>query len=583
MLHDVHSYSTPDAARVRHLNLELRVNFERRILIGTATWSLAGPAKSPLVLDTKDLQIHSVAAVDANGERMLEWKLGPADPILGAPLTIQLPPGVDRVRVRYDTAPNASALQWLQPEQTAGKKFPFLFTQSEAIHARSFIPCQDTPSVRITYAAHIHTPETLVAVMGAEADQGLLRAHNGDYRFHMVEPIPSYLIALAVGDLEFRSIGRRTGVWAEPMMVDRAAREFEDMEKMVEAAERIYGPYRWGRYDVLVLPPSFPFGGMENPRLTFATPTILAGDKSLVSLIAHELAHSWSGNLVTNATWGDFWLNEGVTVYLERRIVGEIYGGEREDMEAVLGRQELEKEMASLPAQDQLLKINLAGRNPDDGVTSVPYEKGYLFLRTIAEQVGRDRFDEFLRGYFDHFAFRSITTEEAIAYMRKAGILRPSIPVEEWLTRPGIPSSAFRPASDLLAKVDAVAAQWHGEQLAGAGKWSTQQWLRFLRMLPASLTAAQMAQLDQRYHFTRTGNDEILAQWLEMSVARHYTAANPELERFLMTVGRQKYLKPLYEALAKTPEGKQFARKVYARARPGYHPIAQTTVDRILR
>src|SRR5262245_30342751 len=385
---DTHSFSNPDQIRVRHLDLDCDVLFDQKILKGTATLDLDRRVNSgspPLVLDTSKLQIEKVE-VSSDGSSYAEAKfaLGEHDPILGSPLTIATPLTAAKVRIRYSTSPEASALQWLYPAQTAGKKKPFLFTQSQAIHARSWIPLQDTPGVRMSYTARVRTPKDLLAVMSAVNDPDAPR--NGEYSFRQRAPIPSYLIALAVGDLQFRPIGNRTGVYAEPQVVDRAAKEFEDTEKMLRAAQELYGPYRWGRYDLLVLPPSFPFGGMENPGLTFATPTILAGDKSLVSLVAHELAHSWSGNLVTNATWSDFWLNEGFTVYVERRILEKVYGRRREEMEAALGLQELEREIAKLPERDQILHIDLKGRDPDDGVTNVPYEKGALLLRSLEEK-----------------------------------------------------------------------------------------------------------------------------------------------------------------------------------------------------
>jgi aminopeptidase N len=277
------------------------------------------------VLDTRDLDIQKAeSSRDGSSWANALFSLAPPDKILGSALSITLPDDATRVRISYTTRPQASGLQWLDPPQTAGKKDPFLFTQSEAIHARSWIPLQDSPQVRITYRAHVRTPKNLMAVMSANND--LKAARDGDYEFEMPQPIPSYLIALAVGDLFFAPISPRTGIWAEPPVVGKAAREFADLEAMIRAAEELFGPYHWDRYDVLVLPPSFPFGGMENPRLTFATPTVLAGDKSLVALVAHELAHSWAGNLVTNATWRDFWLNEGFTVYLERRIVEKVFG-----------------------------------------------------------------------------------------------------------------------------------------------------------------------------------------------------------------------------------------------------------------
>jgi leukotriene-A4 hydrolase len=373
---DVHSYANPHEIRVRHVDLDLEVRFDERVLRGSAMLGVERrrPEASSLRLDTRDLEVESVEASD--GERWLavEFSLGAADAILGSPLTIALPPGADRVRIAYATRPGASGLQWLSPEQTAGRRRPFLFSQSQAIHARSWIPLQDTPAVRITYGARVRTPADLMAVMSAAGNSTGER--GGAYRFAMPQPIPAYLLAIAVGDLGFARLGPRTGVYAERPVVDAAAAEFDDIERMMDAAERLYGPYRWDRYDILVLPPSFPFGGMENPRLTFATPTVLAGDKSLVSLVAHELAHSWSGNLVTNATWSDFWLNEGFTTYIERRLVEEVYGRERSEMEAVLGRQDLEDEIARLPDRDEILHIDLAGRDPDDGATRLPYEKG---------------------------------------------------------------------------------------------------------------------------------------------------------------------------------------------------------------
>ncbi|MGH9593638.1 MAG: M1 family aminopeptidase/hydrolase, partial [Bryobacteraceae bacterium] len=360
------SYSRPSQVRARHLDLDLNVDFDRKILEGFVDVHFDTLSAGDLLLDTRGLTIQSVEHADS-------FELGPAHPILGAQLRIVTAVDTDWVRVYYSTSPSASGLQWLDAPQTAGRQHPFLYTQSQAIHARSWIPLQDTPGVRVTFTAKIHTPEGLRAVMGAASEDG---------QFRMEQPVPSYLIALAVSDLGFRVLGPRSGVYAEPSLLDAAAHEFADTEAMIAAVEAMYGPYRWGRYDLLVLPPSFPFGGMENPRLTFTTPTVLAGDRSLVSLVAHELAHSWSGNLVTNATWSDFWLNEGFTVYLERRILEKVYGKPRAEMEAVLGRRELDREMAGLSENDRVLHIDLNGRDPDEGCTLVPYEKGALLLRT---------------------------------------------------------------------------------------------------------------------------------------------------------------------------------------------------------
>ena len=550
---DVHSWSRPDLVRARHLDLSLNADFTRRVLEGSATIHFDRFSSDELILDTRDLTIHSV-------ENAASFELGAADAVLGAPLKIRVAEPATWVRVHYSTSPSASGLQWLEPAQTAGKKHPFLYTQSQAIHARSWIPLQDTPGVRVTYNATVRTPPGLLAVMGAGMRDGA---------FQMDQPIPSYLIALAVGELAFRPLGERSGVYAEPSLVDRAAYEFADTEAMIRAVEEMYGPYRWGRYDLLVLPPSFPFGGMENPRLTFTTPTVLAGDRSLVSLVAHELAHSWSGNLVTNATWSDFWLNEGFTVYVERRVLEKVFGVAREEMEAVLGRRELDREMAGLAERDRVLHIDLAGRDPDDGCTLVPYEKGALLLRTIERAVGRGRFDAFLRSYFDHFAFTSITTAEFLEYLRLT--LPNSVDLDEWIFRPAIPQGAAEPHSDAFARVE---AGWP----ADTSGWSTHEWLHFLR----TQKDPDMARLEREFHLSGSGNSEILNQWFLMSIRANYQPAFERLEEFLCSVGRRKFLKPLYAELMKTPAGQERARRIYRSARAGYHPIAQGTIDGIV-
>jgi aminopeptidase N len=414
---------------------------------------------------------------------------------------------------------------------------------------------------------------------------------SGPYRFHMPQPIPSYLIALAVGDLEFIPMSERTGVYAEPALAARAAKEFEDTEAMMQATERLYGPYRWGRYDLLVLPPSFPFGGMENPRLTFATPTVVTGDKSLVSLVAHELAHSWSGNLVTNATWRDFWLNEGFTVYLENRIQEEVFGISRANMEAALEYEELLEEMKELEPRNQVLHIDLAGRDPDEGFTLVPYIKGMLLLRAIEREVGREEFDKFLRGYFDHFSFQSITTNEFVEYLNAKLIashpdLAKNVALDDWLNDPGLPPNAPKPISDRFAAVEGAAKIWaDGGPLPQPGvtaEWTTQEWLRFLRTLPRELTSGRMDALDRAFHLTASPNAEIAHQWLMMAVRNEYEPAYGRLEEFLITVGRRKFVKPLFEELVKTPEGLARAGVLYAKAKSGYHPITSASVEEIL-
>ncbi|MDP9054160.1 MAG: M1 family metallopeptidase [Acidobacteriota bacterium] len=585
LAHDIHSYSNPELVRVRHLNLNLSVIFEQQTIQGTAILSIEqyGRDARQLILDSRSLQIDETeVSPDGVKYREARFSTGKSDRVLGAPLRIDIAPDTRFVRIRYSTDPVASALQWLTPEQTTGKRRPFLYTQSQAIHARSWIPLQDSPGVRVTFEARVHVPAGMKAVMGAKTEGNCsANADPGGCRFIMDKAIPPYLIALAAGDLAFQSTGARTGVWAEPAVVGNAAAEFSDMEKMLEAAERLYGPYRWDRYDVLVMPPSFPFGGMENPMLTFATPTVIAGDKSLVSLVAHEMAHSWSGNLVTNATWSDFWLNEGYTVYIERRILEQLYGKRRADMEAALGYGELLDELKSHPPADQVLHVDLAGRDPDEGATQIPYEKGSLFLRQIEAAFGRERFDAYLRDYFDHFAFQSITTAQSMAYMKshlfEAGAQEPRPDIKAWISGTSLPAGAIVPSSEAFHAVDLAAREWMQGKKIDTTEWSTQEWMRFLRELPQTLSAAEMRRLDSDHHFTESGNNEILAQWLFLAARNGYEPAYARIENFLATVGRRKYVRPLYEAL-----DRERATDIYAKARPMYHPITQATIDAVI-
>ena len=591
---DVHSHSNPHDVRVHHLDLDLDVRFAERRLSGSVTLSVdrVRPEAEILVLDTRDLAIQGVEHITGDdGTLEAAYELGATDPILGAPLRITLHPGTTRVRVSYETGPTATALQWLTPEQTAGKQQPFMFTQSQAIHARSWIPLQDSPGVRVTYSATIRTPPALRAVMSAANDTET--PTDGDYTFYMGQAVPSYLIALAVGDLAFQPLGPRVGVYAEPSVLPAAAAEFEDTEAMILATERLYGPYRWERFDVLVLPPSFPFGGMENPRLTFATPTILAGDKSLVSLVAHELAHSWSGNLVSNATWRDLWLNEGFTTYIERRIIEEVYGRSREEMEATLGLQALRDELDRLGDADEILAVDLTGRDPDDGMTQVPYEKGALFVRYLEETIGREAFDQFLRLYFDAFAFQSITTGVFLSYLREQVLEDPRWSalvdrqvVDEWIYQPGLPVSSPQPQSDRFAVVDQASEAWIQGTVSAAelpaAAWTTHEWLHFLTNLPAELTQHQLEDLDRAFRLTDTRNAEIAHAWLLLAIREQYAAADSRLEAYLTEIGRRKLIRPLYEALAASPEGRERARIIYRQAKPRYHPISSETIDELL-
>ncbi|MDO6391395.1 M1 family metallopeptidase [Pontibacter sp. BT731] len=587
---DVHSFARPAEAVARHLDLDIAVNFDEKVISGKASYQIENLAKgNEIVFDTRGLEIEQVYL--GKEQTPTTFKLGDEKEFLGRPLIIAIQPETDYVTIQYRTTANADALQWLNPQQTAGKKHPFLFTQSQAILARTWIPIQDSPGIRITYSANVQVPNELMAVMSAENPQQ--KNNTGSYTFEMRQAIPSYLMALSVGDMVFKPIGQQTGIYAEPATIGAAVYEFAEMDKMLVAAEKLYGKYRWDRYDLLVLPPSFPFGGMENPRLTFVTPTVLAKDRSLTSLIAHELAHSWSGNLVTNGTWDDFWLNEGFTVYFERRIMEEIYGKDYADMLNVLGYQDLQNTLEELGpnSEDTRLKLDLEGRDPDEGLTDIAYEKGNFFLQNIERAVGRERFDQFLNKYFQTFAFQSTNTDLFLDFLRKELIqgdekIAEQINIEGWVYTPGLPEDHVKPTSKRFAQVEESFKAWQGGKPASqlqTKDWSSHEWLHFIRLLPEQMSQQQMADLDKAFGFTNSGNSEVLAAWFIHTIRNNYTAADKALDNFLTNVGRRKFLVPIYKALAATPEGKKKAQEIYSRAKPNYHAVSTNTLDAMLK
>ena len=590
---DEHSYAQPDQVKTTDLALELALDFANKQIGGSATYTLdwLDPKATQLVLDTRELTIEKIVGERSDGKWTdLTHVLAPSDTTLGSKLTIETPERNKRVRVTYKTAPTASGLQWLTPAMTEGKQAPFMFSQSQQIHARSWVPLQDTPRVRFTYTAHVTAPKDVMVLMSADNDPKAAR--DGDYSFKMPQPIPSYLLAIAAGDLVFKPISARSGVWAEPGAVDKAVAEFADTEKMIQANEQLYGPYRWDRYDMLVLPPSFPYGGMENPRLSFITPTVIVGDQSLVALIAHELAHSWSGNLVTFSSAKDAWLNEGITSYVENRIIEELYGKERADMENVIGRNELAVEFKKIDPKLQALALKPdALPDPDGSSSATVYTKGAWFLQFLEQRFGRAVFDPFLKGYFDHFAFQSIPTSKFVEYTKAKLLAKHPGKVSEaellaWIYEPGVPANAPKTVSPRFDAIDAARKAWlEAGTLPGkvaTAQWSTQEWVHFLEGLPETLKTEQLAALDAAYTFTGTPNGEIAQRWYPLAVRSGYTRANEAIAAFLSTIGRRKLIMPTYEALVKTPAGLKLAEETFAKARPGYHPITTGSVEAVI-
>lgn len=595
--HDYFSFANSDQFVTRHLELDLTVDFAARQLVGSVRLSMErlDPAARELVLDSHTLQIESVSVALPDGSaRDAEFLIGASVKKLGEPLTIRLPGGFDpdpafSVTIHYRTDPGATALQWLPPELTAGGKHPFLFSQSQNIHARSWIPLQDTPSVRVTYSATIRTPPELLALMSADNDP--LAVRSGEYRFEMPQPIPSYLLAIAVGDLFFAPLGPQTGVYAEPEVLAAAAYEFADTQNMLDAAAGMYGDYQWGRYDLLILPPSFPYGGMENPRLSFITPTVIAGDRSLVSLIAHELAHSWSGNLVSNQTWRDIWLNEGVTSYLDKRLMEELFGKERADEERVIDYRELIEQLPDIKPAMQALAPRLGREDIEETQGTVHYKKGQLLLDYLEHAFGREVFDRFLAGYFDHFRFEAISSEQFLAYLTDNLLeLYPGKvsqeQVEQWLYQPGLPEDAVIPQSESLQRAADLALRWaNGEaslQAVSLADWSPLAVVHFIKTLPDTLSDEQLTELDQGNGFSATRNAEISRAWFIQVAKRRYQPAYESMRQHLIRYGRMRLVVPVYKALVENGQDKALAEEIFALAKPGYHPITIMAAELVL-
>lgn len=608
--YDTHSYSNTDEVRTKHLHLDLDVNFEGNTIYGVARHEMENFGADTAIFDIKGLDIQKIT-LGQGKETETDFMIGQwdKDSILGQPLLVKISPETKYVNIYYQTTEKTEALDWLSPELTAGKKYPYMYTQGQAILTRSWIPVQDSPVNRITYSAKVKVPKDLMPVMSAE--NPTKRNANGVYNFRMKQPIPCYLIALAVGNLEYRKLGPNSGVYSEPEMINDCAYEFADLPRMVNTAERLYGEYLWEQYDLIVLPYSFPYGGMENPRLTFANPTLLAGDRSLVSVVAHELAHSWSGNLVTNATWNDFWLNEGFTVYFENRIMEQLYGKDISDMLFLIETHELEMEMDELlkskHPEDTKLKLALAGRNPDDGMTQIAYVKGGLFLKTLEKTAGRRKFDVFLKSYFKQFAFKTITTEGFIDYLNKQ-LLEPNsikFNTNEWIYEEGLPKNCVEIKSARFEQIQSLADRFAAgedifkkkikyvkvkgrrkkkkivEQLT-RDQYITQEWQEFIRRLPKNIGVERMKYLDDNINFKDWGNTEIMTEWYVLGIENGYQELKPSIEKFLMKIGRRKYLMPIYKALAKKKEDKEWAKKLFVSAEKNYHYVSKNSVKKIL-
>jgi aminopeptidase N len=611
--YDDHSYSNIKEIRTTHLDLELEVNFKNKTIYGIARHTMKNFGSDTAIFDIKGLQIQKITIGKKNQEREADFVIGnmDKDSILGQPLLVSVSPKTTQINIYYQTTKDSEALDWLDTNLTSSKKYPFLYTQGQAILTRTWIPTQDSPSNRITYSAKVKVPEELMAVMSAKNQKK--KNSEGIYNFEMKKAIPSYLIALAVGDLKYHAFTKNTGVYCEPELMSASKNEFVDLPRMFNAAERLYGKYQWDQYDLLILPYSFPFGGMENPMLTFVNPTIIAGDRSLVSVIAHELAHSWSGNLVTNHTWNDFWLNEGFTVYFENRIMEKLYGKEIADILAIIEFQELEEELDQIRKSkypnDSKLFLDLENRNPDDGMTDIAYVKGAFFLKTLEEKVGRKQMDIFLKKYFQHFAFKTINSKTFVNYLNEQLLSKNKIQfnTEEWIYKKGLPKNCLHLSSSRLERMTEMAEKTNAGQVLFAPKitykyyrkkgkrsrkmivtkierkdYIVQEWQTFIRALNPEIGKRKMKELDQFLGFSKCGNAEIMNEWFVLAIKNDYTEIRPEIATFLCKIGRRKYLVPIYEALAEKPENLVWAKDLFKNVEANYHAVSRNTVAELL-
>jgi leukotriene-A4 hydrolase len=583
--YDPHSASRPNDAVATHLHWSGKIDFEAQRIEATARWQIkVNQGVREIIFDTDELEIIEISL---NNQQATLWRMGEKQPFIGSALVIDVDESTQFVNIRYRTHPDAKALQWLAPQQTHGQAQPFLFTQGQAVLTRSWLPCQDSPGIRFSFEAQVQVPPGLFALMSAANPKH--HEENGIYRFSNKHPIPAYLFALAVGDITYKPYDARSGVYAEPGMLTKAWHEFSNLPAMIKAAEELYGPYPWDRYDVLVLPPSFPFGGMENPMLMFATPSIISGDRSLTNLIAHELSHSWSGNLVTNASWNDFWVNEGFTTYIERRIIAAIHGQDYADMLGSLGNQDLEQTIEQLRDRPELtrLKLALEGKNPDDALNRIPYQKGFAFLDMLEREVGQERMDAFVKKNYDTHAFASMNTEDFIAFL-KSNLLDEAqmerLKVHDWIYGEGLPMNYQPKVSSRFMQVDEVVHDFKQGTavlaLPTAG-WSTYEWIYFLRKISAFVETKQLALLDKHLGFSKSGNSELQLNWFLLCIEKCFDEAIPDIENYLASIGRRKLVVPLFTALHKRADTREYAHQLYLQLRPGYHQVTSHTLDQL--
>ncbi|RLV94466.1 Leukotriene A-4 hydrolase [Spathaspora sp. JA1] len=596
--------------QIKHTNLTLEVDFEKKVLTGTVEYDLINKNKSDsVILDTASLDILEVKV----NSKATPFELAPAVPIYGSALSIAIPPTTDNVKIEIDfrTTSKCTAIQFI-----AGDTGPYVFSQCQAIHARSLFPCFDTPGSKSPYTFTAKSPSACTM-------SGRPRASNnepGVYHFDQPIPIPSYLVSITSGNLLKAPIGPRSDVYCEEPNLKACQWEFEkDMENYLQIAESLIFDYEWERFDSLVLPSSFPYGGMEIPNMTQLTPTLICGDRTQTKVMAHELAHSWSGNLVTNCSWEHFWMNEGWTVYIERRILGAIAAKEKNSVEygeqvrhfnMILGWNGLVESVNGMPPRFTKLVWDLQGQDPDDAFSKIPYEKGFFFLFHLETKLGGLKdFDPFIKHYFKKFRYQSLNSGQFVATLYefyeplgKKDVLD-SIDWDTWLFKEGVPEY---PKFDttLADQVYSLVDKWvqYVEKggvfpfsEADVANFEGEQEMLFLETLIEkfkTLSSEQLtSELIRRFpcvypKYSASGNGEFISLWNELLITfGKYNSNDEVVQKFaswLGSVGRMKYVRPGYKLLI-SGVSLEFARETFAKYEQNYHPICHAMVKKDLQ
>jgi leukotriene-A4 hydrolase len=586
--------------------LELEIDFDNKIFHGRQTLHMRTHKfdVKKVYLDIRDITVLNIT--EPSG-KVLDFEIDNPNPNLGQRLKITIPTEwiefeTFQLIIDYTTSTSASAVTWLSKEQTSGKKQPYMYTQCESIHARSIAPLQDTPSVKATYSLAFTTPLEIVTRASGNLTHEFTDETKRYTNFEMSIPIQSYLLAIASGNLAEKQVGKRTYVITEPEDLERAANEFEELETFLETAENYTIPYEWGVYKLLILPPSFPFGGMENPLLTFASPAIVVGDKSSVDVGIHEICHSWFGNLVTNVNWSNFWLNEGFTVFHERKVVSKVDSLTAAKVSAKLENQTMYFDMIGYGMDNSYSSLTpiFNGAHPDDAFSNVPYEKGFQFLTYLESLVSEDKFQEFLQSYLKAFQKTSISSEDFVDHFtsfvkknfswKESKAILDQIDFKTWIEGPGLPpvivdldtpeyNAAINLAESFLnGSPDPSASDIYSGFSVNLKGLFLSHMIQYVDRVTSDIAA----NVDNTVHVSQEINGEIVFRWLEVAVRSGYHAAPFDTENeFLGSIGRMKFVTPIYQAIHDVAPDN--AQQIYAGHRDFYHPIARDAIEDILK